>query len=315
MAATSDPAFRLVLVSAWNESGGGFLHRLFDGHPQCYVYPFELQLGTEFVSDRYCDWFRQKYRWPAFTAALPRAPEAIFAAILDEEVKSYLADRASSRFREFDLQLSAVEWREAFSGALASASYSCSDIVAAYVTSLFAAWRNRERSGSESLYLGHCPTIIVDYDRIRCDLPETRVQHVVRSPVSGFCDMKARVPEMNVHRYCLKWSLVNGTAFHYASKYEQQVRIVSFQALLEHRAATLRDLCAWLELEYDGVVEHPSWNGQRLEQMYPFGGVPDISRAHEEQCQQSLSASDVEHILSAMETVRRMLSPELETVA
>jgi len=37
----SDP-FRLVLISAWNDSGGGFLHRLFDGHPECFVYPFEL---------------------------------------------------------------------------------------------------------------------------------------------------------------------------------------------------------------------------------------------------------------------------------
>ena len=33
------------------ENGGNTTHRLLDGHPQMFVYPFESQLGTRLVAD------------------------------------------------------------------------------------------------------------------------------------------------------------------------------------------------------------------------------------------------------------------------
>ena len=37
--------FKLVMLSAGFEHGGNVTHRLLDGHPELFVYPFESQLG------------------------------------------------------------------------------------------------------------------------------------------------------------------------------------------------------------------------------------------------------------------------------
>ena len=62
----SPPSFRLLMLSAMYENGGNVTHRLLDGHPQMFVYPFESQLGTKFVVDHLSSMFPVKYRWPLF---------------------------------------------------------------------------------------------------------------------------------------------------------------------------------------------------------------------------------------------------------
>src|SRR5687768_14209748 len=56
--------FTLIMISAMYENGGNTTHRLLDGHPQLYTYPFESQLGTALVRDYLKSMFPQKYRWP-----------------------------------------------------------------------------------------------------------------------------------------------------------------------------------------------------------------------------------------------------------
>lgn len=288
----SDP-FRLVLISAWNDSGGGFLHRLFDGHPECFVYPFELQLGTALLHDGFESWFRPKYRWPILPEDLGAAsPEQLFELFLDDEVKGCLRGRAASKFREFDLELSMEAWRTQFAARLGAAPRTPERVVAAYVGGLFAAWRNRRGSGRERIYLGHCPTIVLDADRLLVDCPGARLIHVVRRPTSGFVDMRRRVPDVEVASYCRKWSLINMLGFYFAEKYPARMTTVRLDRLIEQQAAELGRLCAWLGLGYDAVLEGPTWNREPLAHLWPFGGVPVVSAAHERECEDSLSFED-----------------------
>jgi len=288
----SDP-FRLVLISAWNDSGGGFLHRLFDGHPECFVYPFELQLGTALLHDGFESWFRPKYRWPILPEDLGAAsPEQLFELFVDDEVKGYLRGRAASKFREFDLELSMEAWRTQFAARLGAAPRTPERVIAAYVGGLFAAWRNRRGSGRERIYLGHCPTIVLDADRLLVDCPGARLIHVVRRPTSGFVDMRRRVPDMEVASYSRKWSLINMLGFYFAEKYPARMTTVRLDRLIEQQAAELGRLCAWLGLGYDAVLEGPTWNREPLAHLWPFGGVPVVSAAHERECEDSLSFED-----------------------
>ena len=288
----SDP-FRLVLISAWNDSGGGFLHRLFDGHPECFVYPFELQLGTALLHDGFESWFRPKYRWPILPEDLGAAsPEQLFELFLDDEVKGCLRGRAASKFREFDLELSMEAWRTQFAARLGAAPRTPERVVAAYVGGLFAAWRNRRGSGRERIYLAHCPTIVLDADRLLVDCPGARLIHVVRRPTSGFVDMRRRVPGMEVASYSRKWSLINMLGFYFAEKYPARMTTVRLDRLIEQQAAELGRLCAWLGLGYDAVLEGPTWNREPLAHLWPFGGVPVVSAAHERECEDSLSFED-----------------------
>ena len=150
----------------------------------------------------------------------------------------------------------------------------------------------RSECGRERLYVGHCPVIVVDADRILADCPEARLIHVVRRPTSGFVDFRRRVPEMEIGSYCRKWALVNLLGFYFAQKYPARVATVRLERLLEQRAATLRRLCDWLGLAYDPVMELPTWNGAPLAELPPFGGLPVASIEHEEECERSLSAEE-----------------------
>jgi len=183
-------------------------------------------------------------------------------------------------------------WRTQFAARLGAAPRTPERVIAAYVGGLFAAWRNRRGSGRERIYLGHCPTIVLDADRLLVDCPEARLIHVVRRPTSGFVDMRRRVPDVEVASYCRKWSLINMLGFYFAEKYPARMTTVRFDRLIEERAAELGRLCAWLGLGYDAVLEVPTWNGEPLARLWPFGGVPAVSAAHERECEDSLSFED-----------------------
>lgn len=73
------------MVSAMYENGGNVTHRILDGHPELYVYPFESQIGTKFVNDALSSMFPAKYRWPVFDLAASATED--YAVIIDEEAK------------------------------------------------------------------------------------------------------------------------------------------------------------------------------------------------------------------------------------
>ena len=61
--------FKLIMISAMYENGGNTTHRMLDGHPELFAYPYESQLGTSLVSDYMTSYVPFKYRWPEFPLA------------------------------------------------------------------------------------------------------------------------------------------------------------------------------------------------------------------------------------------------------
>lgn len=302
-------AFPLVLISAWNDSGGGFTHRLFDGHSDIFSWPFELQLGTELVHDEYAPLFHKKYRWPVFAEPLgAQTPESLFDAIIDDELKGNLKDRASSKFAGFDVQADRSAWKSDFSARLSKQPLSRETIIQTYIECFFAQWKNRKASGRERLYLGHCPVIVMDLQSILLDFPEMKMIHVVRSPYSGIADMRARRPEISAETYARKWALVNERAYQFEVQYPQHVKIVHFADLLENREATMKALCKWLGIGFEPCLLSPTWNSVPLSHMGPFGGVREISPEHEKTCAASVSAKDKAIITELTAAVRPYFS-------
>lgn len=300
-------ALPLVLVSAWNDSGGGFVHRLFDGHPECFVWPFELQLGTGDLDDGFADWFRAKYRWPRWPPDLDAmSADALFDRFLDDEVKGRLGSPPAEKFRAFDLDVRLDAWRAAFAAQVGGPGRTPQGIVGAYVRALFATWRNRRGSGRERLYLGHCPVVVVDADRILPECPGARLIHVVREPVNGFADMRRRVGELDLHGYCRKWSVVNALAFAFARKYPQRVTLVRLDRLIAAREDEMRRLAAWLGIAWDATLLVPTWNAEPLRAMGPFGGVPVVSAEHEREATASVTAAERTAIAEGTAAVRAL---------
>lgn len=304
-------AIRLIQISAWNDSGGGFLHRLFDGHPQLNVWPFELLLGNDAAPlDRLTpDWFHGRFRWPRLHALLSAGEgEAAFDAISDLELKSVLRDARSAKHRDFEVMVALDDWRRATVAAWTKAGdRSQAGFLQAYLAS-FLTLRGQDPDARP--LLGHCPVAILDSDELFADFPDARMIHVVRDPLAGFRDMRARHPALDPARYAEKWALTNTAAVLAAAKHPERVRIVRLRQLLEHRAATMQDLAAFLGLAFHPALLTPSWEGRALheDKMGPFGGVPSVSLQREDDRKEGLDRGDIVPIESSSLSVSQLLS-------
>lgn len=286
------PHDRLLLISAWNDSGGGFTHRLFDGHPQVKSWPFELQLGTRARADGYSGAFHDKYRWPFFPS-LNLSANLLFDAILDDELKPVLRGDVNAKHESFTVAVKLDDWCAGFARALPRL-VTRANLIRAYMESFFELWGARKTSGREIAMLGHCPCLALDSDEIVADFPDAHILHVMRDPRAGLADFRRRHPQMPADRYAARWNAVNAAAAHAASKYPERVSVMWFASLLEDRAGALTWASARMGLNFDPCLLVPSWNGEALaeEAMGPFGGVPQVGLARESAAIASLPPAD-----------------------
>ena len=99
-----------IMLSSGFENGGNVTHRFFDGHPECYVYPFESQLGTRSTNDFLSSIERFQYRYPEFP--MHGTPEEDYEAFFDEELKTLLRTKRSK------FQNAGIEMKERTTGVI-----------------------------------------------------------------------------------------------------------------------------------------------------------------------------------------------------
>ena len=280
----------LFLISALHESGGGFITRLFDGHPELKVYPFEMQLGTDAPRDElkgYC--FQPRYRWPRFSERFKNC-EALHRSITDREVKRYLTNRSASKFSVFDLRLSMEDWMRNFQHHLRrfKGKMNRSSVIESYLLSFFSSWRSRLKSKKEWAVLGHCPILLFDVEAVFCDFPNSKMVHLVRSPEATFHDTKQRLPHLKPREFCSIWNLTVFFSTYCQKKYPHRFLVIRYESLIASKVKTLKLICAFLGISYSPKMLKPSWNGIPLGSINPFGGIPDPSLAYERTVRRAL---------------------------
>src|SRR5437016_5246720 len=256
MAATK---FRLLMLSAMYENGGNTTHRLLDGHPQMFVYPFESQVGSRLVMDHLTSMFPVKYRWPVFN--LSASPYQDYKAIIDEECKVRTITPQVSKFRHMPFDLNDNKRLELFTGYLSKTERNRGNIMAAFFQATFDAWKDYRRTGEEQVHVGYSPIIVVDADKILNDLPEAHVLHVVRNPYSAYADTKKRPVPLSLEHYLLGWNLNQYHALLFQKRYPERVHIVRLEDTLADPIAALGPICKKLGLHAADTLKTPTWNG------------------------------------------------------
>lgn len=263
--------FRLLMLGAMYENGGNTTHRFLDGHPELYVYPFESQPGTKMVSDYLASMFPVKYRWPVF--ALDAQPSEDYHAIIDEECKVRAKTPKVSKFRHMEFDFSDAERASIYIDLVKKSGRSRANNMAAFFKSTFEAWKNFNRSGEEKVYVGYSPIIGVDSEFILNDLPQAHVLHVVRNPWSAYADTKKRPVPLSLKHYMLGWTLNQYFAILFQKKYPDRMHIVRAEDVMANSYQTLGAVLEKLGLSKADALKSPTWNGQVLDEIYPWGTI------------------------------------------
>ena len=270
--------FHLLMLGAMYENGGNVTHRLLDGHPQLYVYPFESQLGTRLVVDSLSSTFPVKYRWPVF--GLDATPETDYHSIIDEECKVRARTPHVSKFRDHPFDFSDDERRDRYLELVAANGRSRPANIEAFFRATFDVWYDRRASGREEWYVGYSPILVVDAETILEELSVAHFVHVVRNPWSAYADTKKRPVPLSLAAYMLGWTLNQHHALTARERFSDRLHILRTEDVLE---GALFELCERLGLERDDTLARPSWNGKELEEVYPWGTIrkakPETNRA------------------------------------
>jgi hypothetical protein len=269
--------FRLLMLGAMYENGGNTTHRHLDGHPQMFVYPFESQIGTRLVMDSLSSTFPVKYRWPVF--ALDATAEQDYRAIIDEEGKVRARTPQVSKFRHMPFEFSDDERCAIYCRYVEQTGRSRANNVAAFFRATFDAWKDYRRTGEEQVYVGYSPILVVDADLILKDLPQAHFLHIVRNPWSAYADTKKRPVPLGLASYMLGWTLNQYYALLFQQKYPERMHIVRAEDVMADSHRTLGPICEAVGVQPAASLRGPSWNGQALEEVYPWGTIRQATPA------------------------------------
>ena len=273
--------FRLLMISAMYENGGNTTQRFLDGHPQLFSYPFESQVGTKYVQDYLTSMYPVKYRWPVFP--LHASPAEDYETIIDEECKVRIKTPRSSKFRDYPIELDDKQRKESFVTWLADKPRTRASLMEAFFRASAGAWTDRKQSGQEEVHVGYSPIIVVDADKIVADYEDSHVLHVVRNPWSAYADTKKRAVPLSVAHYMTGWCLNQQYALAFSEMYPQRVHLVRFEDIVQDPRGTLGDLLAKIGVGDAESLNRPTWNGNELKEVFPWGTIrvptPEANRA------------------------------------
>lgn len=262
---------KIIMLSAMYENGGNTTHRLLDGHPNLFVYPFESQVGTGAGNDFLTSYVPIRYRWPEFPGDAD--PATAYEMFWDEELKTLLRVPGRSKFRDCGLKMDETKRKAAFAEACRGKPATRATFVNAFFKSTFDTWENVSRSGEESAYVGYNPVQVFDTDKILSDFPDGHVIHVARNPYSGFADTSKRPFPLGIKRYGWTWNLCQHMALTYREKYPDRFHLVRFEDIVADTPKAMEGLLKRLGLPMSEKCTYPSFNGAKLEQVYPWGTI------------------------------------------
>lgn len=262
---------QFMMISAMYENGGNTTHRMLDGHPELHVYPFESQIGTSAVSDYLSGMFPFKYRYSEF----PMNGDVLsdYEAFFDEETKTLLRVPNRSKFKDAGFDFNENDRRADFVKFMEGKERTRANLVDAFFHSTFSAWKNLKRSGKEKAYLGYSPVIGFDGEKMVKDFPKGHVIHVVRNPYSGYADTKKRPFPLSLHRYAWTWNFMQQMALTFENRFPKNFHVIRFEDLVADPKKTMTGLCKKLGLSYSPATLYPSWNGVKMESVYPWGTI------------------------------------------
>jgi hypothetical protein len=186
--------------------------------------------------------------------------------------------------------------KEAFLRIMAGRERTRPALVEAFFRSSAEAWRDYAGSGREHTHVGYSPIIVVDADKIVTDLPGAHVLHVVRNPWSAYGDTKKRPVPLSLPHYITGWCTNQMAALTYSAMFPDRVHVLRFEDMVADPVRVLGRFLGKLGIGSSPTLGQPSWNGNALAEVYPWGTVRIPTPAANRATAEELTAAEVDEI-------------------
>lgn len=245
----------LVIISQIQRSGGTLLSELFDGHPQCSVYPGECML--------------LKSKWPKmhrmfYSGRLFSLDDPYFQRYVDVGYDRSQNEKSSF---QFDFEKRNAAFRP---GLLPSES----TLLSCFFKSIFTGWTDFT-GNREGLVIAFSPALISDITvnlavRNRYFAQGGRLITIIRDPGSWY--LSARGHSASYGSNCITKQYLPSIqgALSLGAKYPNQVFPIMFSELTADPETIMRHLSQALALDFTPSMLIPTFNGQLIESNASF---------------------------------------------
>jgi hypothetical protein len=124
-------------------------------------------------------------------------------------------------------------------------------------------------------------------------LPDAHVLHVVRNPWSAYADTKKRPIPMSLERYVTAWVITQHHALTNHRLNPDRVHLVRYEDVVADSRQILGEVCSKLGLRAASSLDRPTWNGDALEEVYPWGTIRKASPEANKATAQELSKEEI----------------------
>ncbi len=253
----------LVIISQVQRSGGTLLSQLFDGHPKICAYPHEVKFD-----------FPHSDSWPQLDPG--RGAKWNFIKLFDlnfpHQVRRGFIKGDRNPKRHSFMLMSRLQYnlfRHLFE---AKKAISAREILNRFFTSFFNAWLNYQGDLKKKHWVtAFAPRLAhhnVNMDRFFADYPDGRLIQIVRNPKDWYPSAKNHVQSgfatKKAEQVLKHWRTSAASMLHNRRRYGDKVIILRFDDIVGRTEATMRALANKLGIEWDPILQVPTFNGEPM---------------------------------------------------
>jgi len=293
----------LVLISQVARSGGTLLSQLLDMHPELHAHPYELYIGYPHKEDwppiRLEDspdrWFEILYEEPAFQAFFhgyskqPHADEEereLFPFLFLPSLQKAIFDQEVARVRPTSVR----------------------QVLNCYFTSYFNAWldnRNFHKDIVKKYVSAFVPRMVMNptnMDQFFAAYPDGRLISIIRDPRGWYVSFRVHKSNKktrynDIDKSLSQWIASAEAILSLKARYQERMRVLRFDDLLGNTAGVMRDLAAWLGIEFTPSLLMPTFNGFPIRPNSSFKGQGyGVSQEPVERWRKHLTPEEIAYI-------------------
>ena len=247
----------MLLISQIQRSGGSLLLQLLDGHPELFVYPYELILGVPW-----------KANWVDLD--LDAGPADWLAQLFDIRIPRFLVEGYSKSDRNqfakghcLNFEFGLAKFFDCFMFlATQRKPESQREILNWYFTAYFEAWRDRLRTGREHFVAAFRPRLAMHplgLARFRCDYPDGWLVGCIRHPRDWLLSAQLHDPRYQHAETALNLWRISGEALLHQSLENARTHVFTYENIVKQPRIELSRFTAAIGIKYTKSLLVPTF--------------------------------------------------------